>query len=114
MSIDTTVMDKLKQLELELGDNTDAVKNTLVKLGCKGYTGNAKRCPLARYFQMQTRGIFTATLVISILTTGIEVYKGVIHRGTIQFLPSTRDFVINFDLGRYPELVKETPHDKII
>jgi hypothetical protein len=108
---------KVRDSILSLGDNADAIANTLASKGCQGTKGDGHHCPIARYLQTEF-STFVDDDDILVSEDFIEVddctfYKhqsaddaGIIDVEEDHFLEDfVWEFVTGFDSGKYPDLV---------
>jgi hypothetical protein len=89
-----------------LGDNAQAVADTLEAEGIKGASMLAQACPIANYL----RHIYpeATTCLVSPLRATVSVSNSRKETGDSVRLPQAiTDFINRFDMGKYPNLIEE-------
>jgi hypothetical protein len=88
-------IDLTKKLLWDLPETSREIANLFRKLECKGKSGEADRCPVARYLSrhLPERVVVGPT---SVIVSNVRI-----------MLPwSATSFIFNFDSGYYPDLVE--------
>lgn len=78
---------------------------SLARLGIKGYRGNARACPVARYLGGQFEGYEVIATGLACVLTAPEI---LVHHRALTPEP-VRRFIDEFDQGRHPQLEINEP-----
>lgn len=96
--------DEVIRLLDKLGTSQDQVATTLVDLGITGQIAEADRCPVANYLYLHTGQR------LHVGPACVTEDEWVTDASVVASLPdAVSDFIGDFDMERYPELITEDP-----
>lgn len=96
--------EKVENLLRELGDTPEKVAGTLRQANVRGKIDSVTSCPVAKYLKSRLGRTYTVGVGLNYVDVWADL--GEKKTASVELPESVKQFIRNFDAGRYPDLVQ--------